>query len=222
MRKTLLLALGVTLAGCYGDYVGDYREVYPVNVRFQPAALPLAFADNRAELSLDQQTRLDDFIAGYRNERSGNLVITANPAGTGDPLATARAQTVYRRALAAGVAPSAIEAQLRDSDSRPGEVIVMYQRTVVDVPSCGDWSKNTAIDATNTTGSNFGCATQRGLALQASDPADLVRMRVAGELDAQRASDIMQKYRTGRQTGAPQPVGWTFSNSFAAGTGGGQ
>jgi pilus assembly protein CpaD len=218
MRKTVLLVLGLTLAGCYGDYVGDYRELYPVRVRFQPAALPLAFVDGRAEVSLDQQARLDDFLAGYRNERSGNLVITANPSGAGDALASARAQTVYRRALAAGVPPSAIDAQLRDSDSRPGEVMVSYQRAVVEVPSCGDWSKNTAIDATNTPGSNFGCSLQRDLALQASDPADLVRARAAADRDPQRSADIMQKYRTGKQTGAPQPVGWTFSNSFAAGT----
>ena len=184
MRKPLYLMLGLALAGCYGEYVPDYRELYPVRVRLQPAALPLAFPANRTEIST--------------------------------------AQAVQRQAVAAGIAPSDIEAHQRDSDSRPGEVMVSYERAIVEVPSCGDWSKNTAWDATNTTGVNFGCATQRNLGLQASDPADLVRARVAGEHDSQRADDVMQKYRTGKQGGAQQPVGWSFSNSFAAGTGGAQ
>ena len=222
MRKPLYLMLGLALAGCYGEYVPDYRELYPVRVRLQPAALPLAFSANRTEISTDQVARLNDFLAGYRAEPRGTLVITANPTGAGDALARARAQAVQRQAVAAGIAPSAIEAHLRDSDSRPGEVMVSYERAIVEVPSCGDWSKNTAWDATNTTGVNFGCATQRNLGLQASDPADLVRARVAGEHDSQRADDVMQKYRTGKQGGAQQPVGWSFSNSFAAGTGGAQ
>jgi pilus biogenesis lipoprotein CpaD len=217
-RTIVLLPLLLAAAGCTGDYVPDYREVYPVRVQLQSTALPLAFAPARAELPSDQAVRLDAFVADYRQHGSGSLAVTANPSGAGDTLARARADAVGRHIRAEGVPAAAIVTQLRESTTRPGEVIVSYEQAKVEVPECGDWSKNTAIDSTNTASVNFGCSTQRYIGLMTADPADLLRPRAAEPHDGQRTVDVIQKYRAGRQTGAQPPAGQSTSgSSFSVG-----
>jgi pilus assembly protein CpaD len=214
----LVLAGALLLAGCYGEYVQDYRELYPIRVQTQTAALPVAFAASRTEPGSEQLARLDAFLADFRARGGSKLFITANPAGIGEAVARDRARTVERRAVALGISPAAIETRLLESPSRPGEAIVSYEQSTVQVPECGDWSKNTAVDGTNSAGSNFGCATQRYIGLMAADPADLVRPREYEGHDGQRTVDVMQKYRTGRQTGAAPPVGQpATSQSFGTG-----
>jgi pilus assembly protein CpaD len=218
LRRAVLLApLLAGLAGCYGDYVGDYRERYPIRVQTRPAALPLAFPPGRTELGDMEAARLDSFLADFRTSNSARLAVVANPTGAGDDLARGRARTIEKRALEAGVPASALQTQLLPSPSRPGGVVVSYERSVVEVPECGDWSKNSAIDATNSGSTNFGCATQRYLGLQAADPNDLLRARASDGHDGQRTADVMQKYRTGKQTGAQTPTGQSMSQSFGTG-----
>jgi pilus assembly protein CpaD len=215
LRRVVLLA-PFLLAACYGDYVPDYRELYPIRVQMQPAALPVAFAPGRTELGGAESARLDAFLADYRSGNRSPLILTANPTGVGDDVARTRARSIERRALAVGVSPAALQTRLLAGAARSDEVIVSYERAVAVVPECGDWSKNTAMDATNTTGSNFGCSTQRYLGLQAADPADLVHPRAAAGRDGQRTVDVMQKYRTGKQTGAQAPAQST--QSFSTGS----
>jgi pilus assembly protein CpaD len=217
-RTTLLLPLLLAAAGCTGDYVPDYRELYPVRVQLQPTALPVAFPPGRAELAPEEAARLDTFLAQYRHHGTGPVVVTANPSGAGDTLARVRAEVVKQRTIADGVPPAAIETQLRESATRLGEVIVSYEQATVALPECGDWSKTTAIDSTNTASANFGCSTQRYIGLMTADPADLVRPRAAEPHDSQRTVDVIQKYRAGRQTGAQAPAGAsTSSSSYSVG-----
>ena len=217
-RTTLLMPVVLALAGCVGDYVPDYRELYPVRVQFQATALPVAFPPARAEFSPDEAARLDAFLTEYRQYGRGPVAVVANATGVGDSLARIRAEAVAQRAIAAGVPPAVIETRLRESATRPGEVIVSFEQAKVEIPECGDWSKNTAIDSTNTTASNFGCATQRYIGLMAADPADLVRPHAAEPRDAQRTVDVIQKYRAGRQTGAQEPAAASsVGSSFSAG-----
>ena len=213
-RGALAVSLVIALAGCHGDYVPDYRELYPIRVVAEPAALPVMFEPGRAELSAPEAARLDAFVAGYRANRSGPLTITGSPVSGGNELAVARARAVERRALAAGVAPGAVQRRLAAA-ALPAKVIVSYEHTVAEVPECGDWTKNTAADTTNTLSSNFGCATQRYIGLQAADPADLLRARADDGHDGQRTADVMQKFRTGRQTGSQAPAGAAMGSSFS-------
>jgi pilus assembly protein CpaD len=216
-RSLLVLPLLLATVGC-GDAVPDYRELYPVRVQLQSTALPVAFAPGRAEFAPDQAARLGAFLAEYRRHGTGPVVVTANPSGAGDTLAGIRAEAVVQRAIAEGVPPAAIETRLRESAVRPGEVTVSYEQAKAEVPECGDWSKNTEADSTNTPASNFGCSTQRYLGLMTADPADLVRPRPAEPHDAQRTVDVIQKYRTGRQTGAQAPAAASMTgSSFSAG-----
>jgi pilus assembly protein CpaD len=57
----------------------------------------------------------------------------------------------------------------------PGTVRVVITRMIATVPSCPDHSREYTPDFSQSTSSNYGCATNSNLAKMIADPADLVR-----------------------------------------------
>lgn len=84
-----------------------------------------------------------------------------------------------------------------------GSVRVVVSRTTANVADCPDWRGSALPDFTSSTGSNFGCATNRNLAAMIADPEDLVRGRVPGSsVDAAAAGKAVRLYRDRAATGA--------------------
>ena len=81
-------------------------------------------------------------------------------------------------------------------------MVVSYDKLVVRLPACGDWSKESRHNLFNTVPSNYGCSVQRAVGLMVADPGDLIGPRPIGPQDAQRSSTILQLYRAGEVTGA--------------------
>jgi pilus assembly protein CpaD len=212
MRR-LLLAAPILLSACDTYWVGDYRERFPVTVQRETPLLLVAFAPNRAELPSEERARLDVFLAGYLAQNSGPLKVAARRAGPSDRLAIERLVAIEARAVALGIPKSLVETGLANGRGEVGDVTVTYERYTAQVPECGDWSKNTAVDWTNTPSANFGCATQRYVGLQVADPRDLIAARGQGVRDAAHMSDQLAKYRTGAPTIAQQHD-WTNWRQF--------
>ncbi|AQR73768.1 CpaD family pilus assembly protein [Sphingomonas sp. LM7] len=57
----------------------------------------------------------------------------------------------------------------------PGTLRVVVTRMTASVPSCPDFSRQYTPDWSQSTSSNYGCATNSNLAAMIADPADLVR-----------------------------------------------
>ena len=200
MRRTLSLAALLLLSGCYGDYVENYGDRFPITVAREAPVLLLGFPAGSARLSGEDAARLDAFLAGYANRPNGTLRVTAQRGNDVDRLAVERLVEIERRAIALGVPKAFIELGLADGRTPVANVVVAYERYVAQIPECGDWSKHTAWDATNSPGSNFGCATQRYVGQMAADPKDLVVARGYDPHDPERTSDALRKYKAGYNT----------------------
>jgi len=84
----------------------------------------------------------------------------------------------------------------RDGSPADATVNVAVGRYVVTTPKCPNWTKPPGFDPENTTGSNFGCATETNLGLMVADPGDLVRGRELGPADGRFAQGAQERYQT--------------------------
>src|SRR5690606_26686530 len=79
---------------------------------------------------------------------------------------------------------------------------VAYARFRAEAPECGLWPDNLAHDPKNLPYANFGCASQRNLAVQIANPADLLGPRSMTPSSAERRDGVYEKYIKGQPTPA--------------------
>ncbi len=176
-------------------------ERHPVSVENSVATLVLSGAAGAERLAPAEIARLDGFVAGYISGGHGRLMVTVPGAGAGQKRALARGKRIVDRVLARGARRSEVMLGVEAAESSAGgAIVVSYEKFVVRVPECGDWSKESSHDITNTIYSDFGCATQRSLALMIANPADLIAPRGGGLRDPVRSSLVVQLYRAGEVT----------------------
>ncbi len=179
----------------------DARERHPVSVENSVATLVLSGAAGAERLAPSEIARLDGFVAGYISGGHGRLMVTVPGADAGQKRALARGKRIVDRALGRGVRESEVLLGVDATESSDGApIVVSYEKFVVRVPECGNWSKESSHDITNTVYSDFGCATQHSLALSVANPADLILPRGAGLRDTVRSNLVIQLYRSGEVT----------------------
>jgi pilus assembly protein CpaD len=218
MRYALFATI-LVLAGCDSYYVGDYRERFPVVVQREAPVLLVSFVPHRTELAPDEAARVDAFLADYAARNSGPLQLTAQRGAPADRLPVERLGALEARAIAAGIPKSRVELRLGDRGAGTGDAMLTFERYTAQAPECGDWSKNTADDWTNTPSSNFGCATQRNIGLMTADPKDLLRGQPVGSHDGAKLADTLGKYRSGSPTVAGKQDATSWKDFFDISTG---
>jgi pilus assembly protein CpaD len=209
-----LLILPVTVAGCEHDQVGpqvagwqlvDPEQRHPILVSQEPATLNLRIASGSEGLTPSQRGRVMDFISRSKAGDAGNsrFVIAAPGGSANESAAMDAADDVRRLMLASGYSETSIALQAYHAAGREAPLRVSYLRYVADAPDCGqDWSENLARSYQNTPYPNFGCASQRNLAVMVSNPADLLGPRTMTPRDANRRDDMYGKYVQGQALGA--------------------
>lgn len=83
----------------------------------------------------------------------------------------------------------------------PGSVRVVVSRSTASVPSCPDMSTMYSGNPTNSTSSNYGCATNSNLAAMVADPQDLIKGQAGALTDPKTASKAIGVYRDAKPTG---------------------
>ncbi len=192
-RSTLSLLVLLTAGACAETPETSYRENYPVQVRAQTIALPLATPQS---LSPEDEARLAVLVKSYLDRGHGPVTVAT---GMADREAEVRA--MRQRLIAAGISASAIRMVMVEDGSADG-ITISYDRYTTVQPNCGDWSSSPSFNPYNQAHSNFGCAQQRNLGVMVADPADLVRMRDPAPTDAQNSNRVVQRYRAGEPTNA--------------------
>jgi pilus assembly protein CpaD len=173
--------------------VFDVNERYPISV--QPRMMNLALPYNgQAELDQNQAGQLSRFAEDYLSHGSGSISV-AGPTN-------AAANLTVEALIEIGVARTQIMVGPNTTGAQNNDIRVNYIRYVAEAPSCGDWSRNLAVTASNIPPPNFGCATQHNVAAMVADPRDLVTPDSSGQADAQRRLTVLQKYRAGLPTPA--------------------
>ena len=113
----------------------------------------------------------------------------------GDTLLDVRRQAAIMSHLRKHGLYSRLDTGVGSDKPLPGTVRVTLVRHIVTLPNCGDWSKESHTDHSNTPGPNFGCATAANLGMMAADPGSLVRGDDIGPGDGEALVKGIQNYR---------------------------
>jgi pilus assembly protein CpaD len=215
MTGLLLATAAAGLTGCRpGEEPGvhvaswamvDARQRHPIVVSDEPANLELRIAEGGHGLSPSQRAQAIDFFRRYRGSGSerGRLAIGV-PSGGANDVAAVRALADLRVIVRdAGISEDDVSVRpYRAGRSASAPIKMTYARFVAEAPECGLWPDNLANDRRNLPYANFGCATQRNLAVQVANPADLIGPRTMAPAAAERRDAVYDKYIAGKSTHA--------------------
>lgn len=210
----LLAALATGLAGCRpgeeepGVHVAswamiDARQRHPIVVTDQPANLTLRVAAGAYGLTPSQRAQTIHFLRTYGRSGASRLAI-AVPSGSPNEPAAVRALGDLRSIVRdAGIdAANVTVGPYRAGRDASAPIKVAYAQFRAEAPECGLWPDNLANDPKNLPYANFGCASQRNLAVQIANPADLLGPRSMTPSSAERRDGVYEKYIHGQPTPA--------------------
>lgn len=183
----------------------DPTERHPIIVSQQPASISVRVARDHYGLSPHQRAQVSNFLEKFRATDAGNskLVIQA-PSGSANEVAAMQAVAEMRQLISDMGFPHAsiaVEAYGAGGDGA-APIRISYLRFVAEGPQCGTWPTNLAENPSNLSYPNLGCATQRNLAAQIANPADLIGPRTHGQAPAERRDVVWDKYTKGDSTTA--------------------
>lgn len=214
--KTLAVMsiVGLSLAACRPDGVGgqvsgwellDPAQRHPILVSREPATLRLGVSRGSYGLHPGQRSRLEHFLAKYRSKDAGNSkLVIAVPSGAPNEVAAMQVVAEVRHLVSEyGFNPASVRVKAYHDRGNPQPPVrVSYLRYVAQAPECGDWPTNLANEPANVAYPNFGCATQRNLAVMVANPADLLGPRTETPRPNDRRATTWDKYRKGESSAA--------------------
>jgi pilus assembly protein CpaD len=212
----LLATAAVGLSGCRpgeeepGVHVAswamvDARQRHPIVVSNEPANLDLRIAATSNGLSPSQRAQAIDFFRRYRGSGADTARLAIGvPSGGANDVAAVRALADLRVIVHdAGISESEVSVRpYRAARTANAPIKMTFARFVAEAPECGSWPDNLANDRRNLPYANFGCATQRNLAVQVANPADLLGPRAVAPAAAERRDTVYEKYVAGKVTHA--------------------
>lgn len=209
---TALLFLPLALGACGHDEEAprvagwsmlDPTQRHPIHVSQEPQTMRIAVGRYAQGLTAQQRAEVLAFADHSRASDAGNsrLIISA-PGGAENEVAAMHAVRQIRRILTDyGFAETSIAVEAYQAEEgRDSPIRVSYLRFVADGPECGIWPTNLAYEPQNLPYPNLGCATQRNLAAQVANPADLLGPRTESDRSAERRDNVWDKYVTGEST----------------------
>ncbi len=183
------VAAAFVLAACTPAVTGWSEAENPKTIDVQRLEGSLAVAAPGGVLDADAGASLDRFLANQGNPV--NLRVTLAPRRVDSGPAV---DSVADHLISRGVrAPHITRAEQLSGGN--GDVLIIAEHYVAAAPSCPDWTRANIIDGSNQNSSNFGCATQSGLARMIADPRDLLIGRSFEGVDGQRNGLAIERYR---------------------------
>lgn len=154
-------------------------------------------------LSANQQVDVYRFLRRYKREAAGRLVITV-PTAVRDQAAIAQSvQEIQRQVAEAGVDYRLLHGARHDARSGGTPAIKLaYQRPVAVPPPCDDWSRNVGRNEERIPYPNWGCATQRNLAVTVDNARDLGQPQAEDPRSGERRSVTWSAYVGGNAPSA--------------------
>jgi pilus assembly protein CpaD len=192
-----LSSVSLALAGCVDDItaasISNPATHHPIGYGASPEMLMVEVPHFAQGLSRNQVADVIRFIERYKAESTGSLRIEA-PKGTN--LAVSRSLRQVEELLEnAGVPHTAIHlARLSGKSGHAAAIGMSYDRTVAVPPDCGDWSDDLGKNRERLPYNNFGCATQRNLALTVANGRDLQHPQPETPRSSERRSATWSEY----------------------------
>ena len=219
-RALAFASLAAMLAGCKtssqeevtASIPSDYRLRHPIAVREGKQSLTVFIGDRRGGLTPLQRAEVTGMAPAWRREATGGLVIEVPVGGANERAAAGAAREIRAILTASGVPGHSIEMRpvpTRDP-VRLGTIRMSYPKMVAETGPCGLWPEDlgptmNVAYISNRPHWNHGCATQRNLAAQVAEPADLVQPRADTPALTSRRATVLDKYRKGESTATQYP-----------------
>ena len=195
-------ALAIGIAGCGHRLDGPRHynlaeplmttdQRHPIEIEKARATLALNAPGNSQGLNVYQKERVRHFIATWRNEGTGKIVVAGN---------NREALSDLRDLLIERVVPVGAVQVVGYDAGEPG-IKLSFARYVAEGPKCGKFPTDLANDSDNTEYENFGCAAQHNLAALIANPRDLVVPRDQVDWSVSARRDFVQRaYLAGGST----------------------
>jgi pilus assembly protein CpaD len=207
-----IAGLVLTVAGCRpgeepGAHVAgwtliDPAQRHPIVVSQEPASMSVRVSRGARGLSPQQRSNVVDFLNRYRGRDTGNGKISiAVPSGASNDVASLHAVADLRDLLREyAIDESSISVKAYHADGGEPPIRMSYARFVAEAPNCGQWPNNVGDDKRNLPYHDFGCSTQRNLAAQIANPADLLGPRTMTAAPSERRDQAWEKWVKGEST----------------------
>lgn len=183
LSRASLAVLGLltitAIAGCAQDelYVqlADPHRRHPIGVTAETATVELALPPEGTAIPANHFFDVAKFARRYRQEAKSPLVI-AVPERARQSRTISEGVRVVRSIVAqAGIPPNSVRFYSKPRHGDGAETItISYDRIAAVAPKCGDWSEHVVRNPQNLPSNNFGCASQRNLAMMVANPTDLL------------------------------------------------
>jgi pilus assembly protein CpaD len=204
-RTLAVAALGAILISGCDDHrrlddatavrISNAEERHPIQFASRREAIDIEVPPGAEGLSPNQHTDVYRYLQRYRHEAKGRLTVTA-PAAARDRAAIARSlQGIQRHLVEAGVDYRLVRGTL--PDARSGEVPAIrlsYQRPMAIAPQCDHWQENVGRNEERIPYPNWGCATQRNLAVMVDNARDLAVPQPEDQRSGERRSATWSAY----------------------------
>ncbi|WP_185984701.1 CpaD family pilus assembly protein [Aureimonas mangrovi] len=206
-----LLALGL-LSGCanvhnveVGAVPDDYRTRHPIVVGEGERTLDIPVTASDTKLNHGARSRVVSFASSFRQSNGAAMRVMVPTGGFNDAASRLAATDVVSTLRAEGVPHDRIlVTPYPASDvSGPVPIKLAYSTLQASVAPCGRWPEDLGNTHDNRNYFNFGCASQSNLAAQIADPRDLLSPRGMSEIDAERRTTAIERYRAGQNPSTP-------------------
>jgi pilus assembly protein CpaD len=198
----LLLAVLMLVVGCTPESARWTPTEAPKEnkVEFVTLAHQVHFAPGAVTTTSAEAKALSDFLGGIALGYGDQVTIdpgTRSGSVAVDTLASKRLDAVTAMLRKLHVRAQSATRPSVDGALAQNVLVVTVGRYIVTGPNCPDRRKPESDDFSNTTQSNYGCATATNLGLMVANPGDLVRGIPAGPADGEFSTRGVQNYRSG-------------------------
>ncbi|MCH9764536.1 MAG: CpaD family pilus assembly protein [Alphaproteobacteria bacterium] len=225
--SALALAVGAAavlgLTGCLDNYgariLSDPEKKHAIHFSSETETLYVELPHGGAGLSHNQAADVRRFAERYKAESTSGLKIAA-PRTAGGRFSVARSmRQVEDIVSAAGIPSNAVHAQdYSGHNPEFGPALrIAYRRPVAQPPYCENWSADLGVDRERLPHRDFGCATQRNLALTVANARDLRHPQHSAPRSSERRSVTWTEYVGGGSSDSGSGQGGS-SVSGGAGT----
>lgn len=200
-------ALGIAAAGCVDDQtaalLSNHQTHHPINYGARTETLFVEVGASSGGLSINQEADVYRFVERYKAESTGSLRIGAPKSAGGHFAVSQSMRQVEEIVRTAGIDPRAVHIARYAGLSKHGPALKLdYDKTVAEPPQCGDWSDDLGVNRDRLPYNNFGCASQRNLALTVANGRDLQGPQAETPRSSERRDAQWSQYISGKGSAA--------------------
>ena len=193
-KTALVVCVMSAVAGCGSSLTDDPKRhdprlQHPIKVAREQVSVTIDIPAQGTTLSPEDARRMRAFIRDFVGRGRTAIMV--------ESLLGDRARDVLE---AQGLRGNEI-ILMTDTTIKAPSAMMTFTANVAQVPTCGDWSENTAFNPTNNPQPDYGCSNRRNLGLTVADPGDLIDAQPLSGRGAARRDTVLDSYNSGEPIG---------------------